>query len=116
MQIRIGKTSLNVKLAINQTSIERGMMGKRFNDEFQGLLFIFPKAGTQRFWMKNCIIPLDILMISNQTIAKIHHNCPPCVDDECTTYSGIGNRVLEVPGGFCLENNISEGDLIYQED
>lgn len=86
-------------------------MGKHFDKEFNGMLF-FLGTGEHNFWMKNCLIPLDIIFIQNSTITKIHHNCEPCKMEDCPTYSGSGNLVLEVPGGFCEKNNINEGDSL----
>jgi uncharacterized membrane protein (UPF0127 family) len=66
----------------------------------------------QCFWMKNCIIPLDIIIIKNNVIVNIHHNCPPCVEEDCSSYCGNGNVVLELNGGTCEKLNIQAGDTI----
>lgn len=111
MKIRINNNNFNVKL---QTSVEgrtEGMMGKRFNN-FDGMLFIMDKNEEQSFWMKNCIIPLDIIFIINDKITKIHENCPPCYSNDCPTYSGQGNIVLELPAGSCSLHNIKVGDKL----
>jgi uncharacterized membrane protein (UPF0127 family) len=111
MKIKINNTNFNVKL---QTSVEgrtEGMMGKRFNN-FDGMLFIMDKNEEQSFWMKNCIISLDIIFIINDKITKIHENCPPCYSNDCPTYSGQGNIVLELPAGSCSLHNIKVGDKL----
>ena len=67
----------------------------------------------QCFWMKNCLIPLDIIVIKNNVIVNIHHNCPPCDDEfDCPSYCGNGNIVLEVEGGTCEIQNIQAGDSV----
>jgi uncharacterized membrane protein (UPF0127 family) len=53
--------------------------------------------------MKHCIIPLDILIIKNNVIVNIHEKCPPSNDDDCPSYCGRGNIVLEIAGGSCEE-------------
>jgi uncharacterized membrane protein (UPF0127 family) len=60
--------------------------------------------------MKNCIIPLDIIIIKNNVIVNIHHDCPPCEGDMCGSYCGNGNIVLEIEGGSCESLGILEGD------
>jgi uncharacterized membrane protein (UPF0127 family) len=70
------------------------------------------KGNKQRFWMKNCITNLDIIIIKNNVIVNIHHNCPPCHDEECPSYCGNGNIVLEVEGGSCEYLEIEPGDTV----
>jgi uncharacterized membrane protein (UPF0127 family) len=90
------------------------MMFKTF-DGFDGMLFIMPEDTIQSFWMKNCIIPLDIVFISQGVIEDISPNCPPCVDDDCPNYQGKGGMVLELPGGTCRKKGIRIGDRVdYQ--
>jgi uncharacterized membrane protein (UPF0127 family) len=89
------------------------MMGKKFDNNFDGMLFMMPEKKTQTFWMYNCIIPLDIIMIDGNVITKINHNCLPCGNEEdCEMFEGFGNTVLELNGGTCKELNIKEGDKI----
>jgi uncharacterized membrane protein (UPF0127 family) len=88
--------------------LEMGMMGKKFDDNFDALLFVMD-ADKSSFWMKNCIVPLDVIFIKNGKISKIYHNCPPCRADPCKTYKGSGELVIEMPGGTCSALNIKRG-------
>ena len=88
-------------------------MGKRFDKEFNGMLFMMPNSEEQSFWTYNCIIPLDIIMINNGVIDTINHNCPPCkMKDSCKSYTGVGNEVLELYGGTCEKLGIKKGDSV----
>lgn len=87
------------------------MMNKKFDSTYDGLLF-FMDEPVNHFWMKNCIIPLDIIFISKNTINKIHHNCLPCETEDCKTYSGKGNIILEIKGGSCRNLQINSGDFV----
>ena len=111
IEIKINDNSFNVKVLSEKKSQAIGMMGKTFDDSFDGMLFLMG-GKKQCFWMKNCIIPLDIIMIKNDVIVNIHHNCPPCEGDECPSYCGNGNIVLELEGGTCEELGIDPGDSI----
>jgi uncharacterized membrane protein (UPF0127 family) len=112
MDIIINNNLFNVKCMVTKKDIQYGMMGKQFNDTFDGMLFMMDNDN-HSFWMKNCIIPLDIIFISNNKVSKIHHNCPPCETDECERYEGTGDLVLELDGGTCNKYDITEGDRVY---
>jgi uncharacterized membrane protein (UPF0127 family) len=111
MVIKINNIDLNCKVVSTPEKIIQGMMNKTF-DGFDCMLFLLPKFGLQSFWMKNCIIPLDILFIDDNHIESISHNCPPCKSDDCPSYKGYGSMVLELPGGYCKKNGITIGDKI----
>lgn len=111
MNVTIGDNVFKVKLCTTQKSISEGMMGKNFNETFNGMLFMMPETTEQSFWMKNCIIPLDIIMINNGLINEIHHDCKPC-DYDCISYKGFGSEVLEIAGGTCEKLDIKKGDQV----
>jgi len=112
MLVNINGNPFEVKLAVTPYAIREGMMGKRFDENFQGMLFLMPNVGNHCFWMKNCLIPLDILYIEEDRISKIHSNCEPCRDEDCTSYCGYGSKVLELAGKTCEELGIKEGDTV----
>lgn len=111
MKININDNYFDVKVLTDKRSHSIGMMGKTFDETFNGLLFLMD-GDKQCFWMKNCIVNLDIIMIKNNVIVNIHHNCPPCNDDDCPTYCGNGNIVLELEGGSCEKLGIEPGDTV----
>ena len=87
-----------------------GMMGRESMS--RGMLFPFGEIGEQSFHMKNCLLPLDIIFISGNKINSIHRNCAPCNENICKNYEGIGDKVLELPGGYCDHHNINPQDII----
>lgn len=112
MLLSINDTSFKVKILVSEKETQKGMMGKKFNEDFNGMLFMM--GGEEHcFWMNNCIINLDIIFIYDDIITKIHHNCKPCIEDECINYCGVGNMVLEVAGGTCEEKGIKVGDKLF---
>jgi uncharacterized membrane protein (UPF0127 family) len=108
IQTHINQHTFKTKVLQSRREITLGMMGKKFNGEFNALLFVMNKPESS-FWMKNCIVPLDVIFVKNGKITKIHHNCPPCKKDECKTYPGTGELVIEMPGGTCKVLNIKRG-------
>ncbi len=112
MKVKINQNIFKVKTIVDEKSQSIGMMGKTFDNTFNGLLFLMG-GKKQSFWMKNCLIPLDLIIIKNNVITTVHHNCPPCTDEfDCPSYGGNGNIVLEVEGGTCNINNIETGDWV----
>jgi uncharacterized membrane protein (UPF0127 family) len=111
MKVKINDNIFNVKTLLDKKSQAIGMMYKRFDSTFDGLLFLMG-GKKQCFWMKNCIIPLDIIIIKNNVIVNIHFECPPCNEDPCLSYCGRGNIVLELEGGTCEDLNIQPGDSV----
>ena len=90
------------------------MMGQSFSN-FDGMLFVMPEDTTQSFWMKNCVVPLDIVFIKKNIINDISPNCPPCDTEKCETYEGDGGFVLELPANSCRSLGIKIGDRVdYQ--
>ena len=88
----------------------QGMMGR---DKLEGGM-VFPYDGIDKrtFHTQNCKIPLDIVFIADTEITSISPDCPPCQEKQCPKYSGKADNVLELPGGYCEENNINIGDKI----
>ena len=92
----------------------QGLMFREYLDENDGMLFIFEQQEYLSFWMKNTLIPLDMIFISeNLEIVDIHHAIP-CESDPCRSYTSkdLALYVLEVNEGFTDENNIEIGDKI----
>lgn len=108
IQTHINQYTFNTKVLRSSKEIQLGMMGKKFNDNFDALLFVM-NTNESSFWMKNCIVPLDVIFIKNGKINKIYHNCPPCTTDDCKTYPGKGELVMEMPGGTCKMMKIKIG-------
>lgn len=118
MELIINNNLFNVKLVITDKDIKEGMKKKKFDNTFNGMLFIM-NEGYHSFWMSDCIIPLDIIYISNNKIKKIYRNCPPCRDkynSNCPHYEGFGDLILEINGGDCIKYDITEGDSILIKD
>ena len=110
MYIVLNDKKYPLEVKYTSKSKSQGMMGRKNLNG--GMLFIFNEPENQSFWMKNCLIDLDIVFLNKNRVTKIHHSCIPCNSEDCEHYEGYGNMVLEFKGGFCEENDINEGDQI----
>jgi uncharacterized protein len=111
MKVKINNNLFNVKSVLTSRDTQNGMMNRKFEDSYDGMLFLMKKE-PHSFWMKNCVVHLDIVYIDDDKITKIHHNCKPCFNDECDHYEGYGDMILELPGGECKKYGVKEGDQI----
>ncbi len=104
--------SMKTKVLTTKNAIAKGMMGRQFTKEFFALLFVMGKDESS-FWMKNCIVPLDVVFIKDSIVTKVHHSCPPCKStSHCKSYHGVGDLVMELPGGSCKALSIVRGSKI----
>ncbi|MEK6890751.1 MAG: DUF192 domain-containing protein [Nanoarchaeota archaeon] len=103
---------------IVRTAVERqrGLMFRESLDNDSGMLFIFDESGKQGFWMKNTLLPLDIIWIDeNKTIVYLKENVLPCENNSKTCPIYFPNKdalyVLEINSGEVKKNNLSGGDI-----
>jgi uncharacterized protein len=107
--------TINVEYATTPVEQAQGLMFRQSLNQSSGMLFVFQGDDMRTFWMKNTLIPLDMIFIAqNMTIVNIAKDAMPCVQDPCHVYdSGRPARyVLEVNGGFADLQNIAPGDTV----
>jgi YVTN family beta-propeller protein len=93
----------------------RGLMFRNHLPWNAGMLFAFNDEEHRSFWMKNTLIPLDMIFVdSSSKIIDIKENVPPCEQEECPNYpSGEpAQYVLEVNAGFVQEKGVKIGDRL----
>lgn len=108
-------TPFTVELARTPAELEKGLMYRTRMAQDRGMLFVFPDEVPRTFWMKNTLIPLDMIFTTKDgTIVKIWHNVPPCKTPICPTYSSTQSAtyVLEISGGLSQTMLLKEGDGI----
>ena len=103
-----------VQLAETELQREKGLMHVKELDKDKGMLFIFDKEGIYPFWMKNTLIPLDMIWIdSNYKIVFISQNVQPCRSLICPSIipNAKANYVLEINAGILQNLGIKIGDM-----
>lgn len=85
-----------------------GMMFRTELAAGKGMLFVWPAPRYTVFWMKNTLIPLDIIFINQGKVVGVIAWAKP--RDETPLDPGVdSDMVLEVPGGWAVENGITTG-------
>ncbi len=105
----------NLELAVTPEERSRGLMFRKHLDPDKGMLFIFNEEGEYSFWMKNTLIPLDIIWINSEgKVVFIKENAQPCKETECPFISpGFKAKyVLEINGGISRKIGLKKGDKL----
>ncbi|MBQ4854843.1 DUF192 domain-containing protein [Rhodanobacter sp. B2A1Ga4] len=105
----------SVELATDDASRQHGLMMRTTLAPGHGMLFVFPHTGPQAFWMKNTLIPLDILYFdADRRLVSMQLDVPPCKADPCPTYPSDAPAiyVLELSAGTAQRIGAKPGDVL----
>lgn len=103
---------VDVEIADSDAARHLGLMFREGMNEDQGMLFIFPKEEVQSFYMKNTVLPLDIIFVNAaKKIVKIHSNTEPFSEKSLPSLKPA-LYVVEVNAGFTIKYGIKEGSQI----
>ncbi len=108
------KLTLTVELAQTLTERHRGLSHRTYLDEDKGMLFVFDEEKTLTFWMKDTLIPLDILFIDkNWKIVDIQ-TMDRCLQEPCPIYRSKepAQYALEIGAGLVERYAVRVGDLV----
>ena len=104
--------SVNIEIADDEAKRTQGLMYRDTMAENEAMLFIFPEADDRSFWMKNTIMPLDIIYANaEKRIITVQKNAVPYSESSIPS-NGPAQYVVEVNAGFCDRHNIKAGDHI----
>ena len=105
-------TQLTIEVATSPEEKAKGLMFREILPERQGMLFLYAPPLNARMWMKNTLIPLDMLFIdADNRIIHIHKNAKP----HDLTPIGAGKSVaavLEINGSAAEKLDIRVGDMV----
>ena len=114
-RVSINDVSYLVELADDDNERAMGLMYRKEMSDNEGMLFIFPDSQMRAFWMKNTLIPLDILYFDdNKKLINISENTPPCknTSTRCPNYPSTkpAKYVLEINAGLSAKHKFKSGD------
>lgn len=105
----------DVKIAKTKAEKRRGLSNREKLGENKGMLFIYPEERKLSFWMKDTLVPLDIIWINKkQKVIEIKHNAQPCKSEPCPSFSpeNKAQYVLEINGGEAEKLGLKPGDRL----
>ena len=110
---KTGVHVFTVEIADTEQSRERGLMFRKELPPGRGMLFDFHRERQVGFWMKNTLIPLDMIFIDGRgRIVSIEQDAKPMSEDVIMS-GGQVRAVLEVDGGTARRLGIAPGDRVY---
>lgn len=106
-----GEHRFTVEVAATLAQQERGLMFRRSLGPHEGMIFPYDPPQNVSFWMRNTLIPLDIVFIrADGTIARITH--AKALDETPLPSGEPIATVLEIASGRAAELGIREGDRV----
>jgi hypothetical protein len=112
VQSRSGTHRFTVEVARTPEQQAMGLMHRQSLAPDRGMLFPYAPPQNASFWMKNTLIPLDIIFIREDgTVARVAENTVPLSLDPIPSLEPVA-AVLEIAGGRAAELGIQAGDKV----
>jgi uncharacterized membrane protein (UPF0127 family) len=108
------KANLTLEIARTEAQRERGLMFRHSLPPHTGMIFLFDRDEQIAFWMKNTLIPLDMVFIaSDGTVRRVFANVPvvpaSTTDDRIPQEQSRARYVIELPAGEAAGDGIAAG-------
>lgn len=111
VELRQGSSAARFKVEIADDEAERarGLMDRRHLPASAGMLFLYDPPQPVAFWMRNTLIPLDMVFLDAEgVVVRVHENARPL--DETPIPGGEAVRaVLEINGGLARRLGVTPG-------
>ncbi len=112
--LRAPRAALRVQIARTEEQRERGLMSVRHLAAHTGMLFVFDADAPVAFWMKDTLIPLDMVFISGDGVvrkvfARVPIVSPQLPDADIPLEQGSAKFVIELPSGEAAKDGLIPG-------
>ena len=110
--------AVNVEIAADDSTRAQGLMFRDHLANDRGMIFLFSQNGNYPFWMKNTLIPLDMIWIDDQKrIVHVASNVQPCKADPCPSVppNAEARYVLELAAGVAARHGLANGQNLRFE-
>jgi uncharacterized protein len=113
------RTEIRVQVAKTPEDRERGLMGVTRLPAHNGMLFIFEQDAPVAFWMKNTLIPLDMVFIGQDgVVRRVYANVPVVArtlpDSQIPLEQGTAKYVIELPAGEAVKDGLRQGARVQR--
>lgn len=114
LDIRSGTVSVRFTVEVADTPVLRaqGLMNRPGLGRFNGMIFVYSAPHPVSFWMRNTLIPLDMLFLDARgVVVRVHENATPL--EEVAIFGGTDIQyVFEINGGMARKLGIAPGAMV----
>jgi uncharacterized protein len=105
---------LTLEVARTQAEQEQGLMNRRYVAPHTGMIFVIERDEPVEFWMKNTLVPLDMIFIAadgtvRRVFADVPVVAPTLPDDQIPREGSQAKYVIELPAGEASKDGIAAG-------
>lgn len=116
--LRAPHAVLRVQVARTEDQRERGLMSVRHLQPRTGMLFVFDFDGPVAFWMKDTLIPLDMVFLApdgsvRKIFARVPVVSPQLPDPDIPLEQGSAKFVIELPSGEAEQDGLRPGARVW---
>jgi uncharacterized protein len=108
------RASLTLEVARTEAQREHGLMDRKTVAPHTGMIFVFDRDSMVEFWMKDTLVPLDMIFVAaDGTVRRVFANVPvvsPSLPDEAIPREGAKAKyVIELHAGEAAQDGIADG-------
>ena len=111
-EIKVGERPVQMQLALLQTEMQNGLMGRLELARDSGMLFVYLKPQRMSFWMRNIPLPLDIGFFDAEGKLREIYQLHPFDETPVPTRGSNLQFALEMNQGWFKANDIRPGDQL----
>jgi len=111
-EICFEENCFKIEIPKTQEEMIQGLMFREYLPENEGMLFIFGFSERHSFWMKNTLMPLDMIWLDEELKVVYIQTAVPCTEEPCTIYAPNTSALytLEINAGLSQQRNINIGN------
>jgi len=112
--VRAPQANLTLEVARSEAQREHGLMDRTSVAAHTGMIFVFERDEPVEFWMKDTLVPLDMIFIgADGTVRRVYANVPvvssTLPDDQIPREGAQAKYVIELRAGEAAQDGIRDG-------
>ncbi|WP_287129485.1 DUF192 domain-containing protein [Candidatus Cyanaurora vandensis] len=118
-RVQLGHQTIGLEVARTPRQRAIGLMGRKDLPADRGMVFLFDPPAFVSFWMRNCLISLDMVFVRQGRIVNLTANAPPCTTaqpEQCPRYPVTGpvpaDQVIELRAGQIQQLKLKVNDPV----
>ena len=114
VSVHAPRADLTLEVARTESQREYGLMNRKQLSPHTGMIFVFDGDGPVAFWMKDTLVPLDMIFVGadgkvRRVFANVAVVSPTLADEKIPREADVAKYVIELPAGEAAEDGIAAG-------